>query len=245
MRNLYLVLFFSIFFKAAYSQCTPDPDLNTTGFSPAELPWAYTDALYSQVLSFKAPRDTTAEINGNSFDVVIDSVVMLELRGIPDNFTYQCLNRCVINGGEKGCALLSGQAEEYQIGAYRIKIVLQTYFKVKNAPNSFSRIDSGDSYQFRIYKTTGLVSLIKGEQPVEIVAYPNPASGSVQFDLSALPAHSNGTILVSDVLGRVLYEAPFTNNQPAPVPVSEWKTGMYKCTIRTGDSNYYTSFIRQ
>jgi hypothetical protein len=245
MRKLYLLILLSAFVKAAFSQCTPDPNLVATGFSPAELPWAYTDAAYSQVLSFKVPRDTTAEISGNQFEVVIDSVVMLELRGVPANFTYQCLNRCVVNGGDKGCALLSGQAEESQIGAYRIKVVLQTYFKVKNAPNAFSRIDSGDSYQFRIYKTTGLAKLMNGNAPQVIKAFPNPASGSVQFDLSSLPHHSNGTITIVDVLGRTIFEDAFANNSPAPVTIENWKNGIYKCMIRSGEQTYYTGFMKQ
>lgn len=245
MRKLYLLILLGTFVKAAFSQCTPDPNLAYTGFSPAELPWAYTDAAYSQVLSFKVPRDTTAEINGNQFDVVIDSVVMLELRGVPVNFTYQCLNRCVVNGGDKGCALLSGQAEESQIGAYRIKVVLQTYFKVKNAPNQFSRIDSGDSYQFRIYKTTGLSTLLNTNAPQAIKTFPNPASSSVQFDLSSLPHHSNGNITVVDVLGRVVYENVFINNNTTPVAIQNWENGIYKCMIRSGEQTYYTGFVKQ
>lgn len=245
MRKLYLFILLSAFVKVAFSQCTPDPNLNSTGFTPAELPWAYTDAAYSQVLSFKAPKDTTAVFNGNTVDVVIDSVVMLELRGVPANFGYECLNRCVINGGEKGCALLSGQAEESQIGAYRIKIVLRTYFKVKNAPNQFSRIDSGDSYQFRIYRTTGLAKLINGDAPEAVKAYPNPAGHSVQFDLSSLPHHSSGTITVVDVLGRIVLENSFNNNSPAPIAVENWQNGIYKCMIRSGDQTYYTGFVKQ
>lgn len=243
MKKFYTLVLFAVFFKSAFSQCTPDPNLNGTGFTPAELPFAYTDAPYSQVLSFMAPKDTTTTFNGNQVDVVIDSVIMLQLIGVPDHFQYECLNRCSILGGGKGCALLSGQAQESQIGAYRIKILLQTYFKIKNAPNQFSRIDSGDSYQFRIYKTTGL-GLIMGTAATAIKAYPNPANTNISFDLSMLPHHSTGSVAIVDVLGRKVYEGTFENNNAGKIDVSAWKSGVYKCMIRTGEETYYNSFMK-
>lgn len=243
MKKFYTLILLSLFFKQGFSQCTPDPYLNGTGFTPAELPYSYTDAPYSQVLSFMAPRDTTTTFNGNQVDVIVDSVIMLELRGVPANFQYECLNRCAIPGGGKGCALLSGQAQESQVGAYRIKILLQTYFKIKNAPNQFSRIDSGDSYQFRIYKTTGL-GLIMGAAATAIKAYPNPANTSISFDLSMLPHHSAGSVVIVDVLGRKVYEGAFENNNAGNIQVAGWNSGIYKCMIRTGEEIYYNSFMK-
>ncbi|MES2689870.1 MAG: T9SS type A sorting domain-containing protein, partial [Bacteroidota bacterium] len=242
MKKFYTLILFAVFFKSAFSQCTPDPNLNSTGFTPAELPFAYTDASYSQVLSFKAPKDTTTVFNGNTVDVVIDSVIMLDLVGIPENFGYQCLSRCAIPGGERGCALLSGQAQESQIGSYRIKIFLQTYFKIKNSPNQFSRIDSGDSYQFRIYKTTGRGIITGADARTEIKAYPNPANSSIRFDLSMLSHHSTGTVIIVDVLGRKVYEGAFENNNAGKIDVAGWKNGIYKCMIKTGEDTYYNSF---
>lgn len=244
MKKIYTLILLTFIFKSAFSQCTPDPYLYTTGFTPAELPYSYTDTPYSQVLSFKAPKDTTTVFNGNQVNVIIDSVVMDTLVGVPENFTYECLNRCAVAGGERGCALLSGQAEESQIGSYRIKIVLYTYFKVKNAPNQFSRIDSGDSYQFRIYKTTGLRMIMGGDDAVEIKAFPNPSNTTIQLDLSMLPHHSKGDVAIVDVLGRKVYEGAFENNNAAPIAVSEWKNGIYKCMIKTDAGTYYASFVK-
>lgn len=228
------------------AQCTPDPNLNNTGFTPLFLPYAYTDAPYNQVLSFYATRDTVAYFNGNYYDVTIDSVQLMSLNGIPKNFDYQCLNRCVIAGGGKGCALLTGQADTTQIGGYKLSIYLLTYFRLKASPaNQFSRIDSGNSYTFRIYRTTGLSELIKGDAPVYIKAFPNPANNRVELDLAALPVYTNGTITLFDALGRQTAQQSFTNNQAEAINIEHFQPGVYRCLVSTSQGNYYTTFMKE
>lgn len=245
MKKFYLLFVVSVLVKSLAAQCTPDPDLNGTGFTPAELPPAYTDAPYSQVLSFMAPRDTTTVINGNTVNVIIDSVILRDLVGVPENFSYQCLNACKINGGEKGCALLSGQADMSQLGLYRIKIVLETFYTVKNTTLHANRIDSADQYHFKIYAYTGLAHSAGTEKPSKVSAFPNPSRSSVQFDLSGLPHHSSGSLQIMDVLGRVVYSGSFTNNQAGIIDTRSFGNGLYKCVIRTGNDTYFSDFIRQ
>jgi hypothetical protein len=227
------------------AQCIPDPNLNSTGFSPAELPYAYVGNQYNQVLSFKAPRDTVAQYNGQNVDVVIDSVIMTNLKGVPANFSYQCLQRCAIPGGGKGCALLTGLADSSQVGAYRIAIYLLTYYHPKGTFFTGSRLDSGDSYQFRIFLPTGLAGIFPADAPVEIKAYPNPAKTNINLDLSSLPHHTNGTYTVVDALGRTATEGNFNNNLAPAINIASYQNGLYKCMIKTEEGVYYTSFLKE
>ncbi len=243
---LIICLVLAAFVTKTNAQCTPDPNLNSTGFSPAELPYSYVGTQYNQVLSFKAPRDTVAEFNGQTYDVVIDSVIMTNLKGVPTNFSYQCLNRCAIQGGERGCALLTGQADSSQVGSYRIAIFLHTYYHLKFSPTvRANRIDSGDSYQFRIYLPTGLGGIFPADAPIEIKAYPNPAKNNINFDLSALPHHTNGTYIIVDALGRTVTEGNFNNNLAPEITISSYQNGLYKCVIKTEYGVYYTSFLKE
>lgn len=245
MKHLYfLLLFTSCTLLKVNAQCTPESSLTGTGFYPPLLPAAYTDAPYSQVLSFMAPKDTVAVFNGNNVNVIIDSVVMIDLLGIPENFTYECLNGCTVLGGGKGCALLSGQADSTQLGSYRIKIVLQTFFKIKNTTFHASQRDSGDQYRFWIYKTTSTPKIIRDDTPINITAYPNPSNTNITIDLSMLPAYSSGQIQIIDLLGRVVYSNAFQYNNSGSIPVSHWDAGLYKCVISSSDQSYYTSFIK-
>ncbi len=228
------------------AQCIPDPNLNSTGFSPAVLPYSYVGTPYNQVLSFKSPRDTVAYVNGNLVNVVIDSVIMIDLRGIPNNYSYQCLNRCAILGGDKGCALLTGEADSSQVGAYRIEIFLNTYYHLRDFPSiRQNRIDSGDSYQFRIFLPTGLASIFSVDAPIEIKAYPNPAKTNVNLDLSSLPHHTSGTFVVVDALGRTISEGNFNNNLAPAINIASYQNGLYKCMIKTEEGVYYTSFLKE
>jgi hypothetical protein len=243
------VLVICLLFIAAVTklnaQCIPDPNLNSTGFTPAELPYSYVGEQYYQVLSFKAPRDTSAFFNGQLWPVVIDSVIMINLKGVPANYSYQCLNRCAIPGGGKGCALLTGKADSSQVGAYRIAIFLNTYYHLRDIPTARqNRIDSGDSYQFRIFLPTGLGGIFPADAPIEIKAYPNPSKNTINFDLSALPHHTNGNYTIVDALGRSITEGSFTNNLAPEINISSFQNGIYKCVVKTTDGIYYTSFLK-
>ena len=243
------VLVICLLFIAAVTklnaQCIPDPKLNSTGFTPAELPYSYVGEQYNQVLSFKAPLDTSAFFNGQLWPVVIDSVIMINLKGVPANYAYQCLNRCAIPGGGKGCALLTGKGDSSQVGAYRIAIFLNTYYHLRDIPTAKqNRIDSGDSYQFRIFLPTGLGGIFPADAPVEIKAYPNPSKNAINFDLSALPHHTNGNYNIVDALGRSVAEGSFANNLAPAINISSYQNGIYKCVIKTNDGIYYTSFLK-
>lgn len=243
----YLLLFFTITFAVKLmAQCTPDPNLNHMGFSPENLPPAYTDAPYNQVLSFHAPTDSSIVFNGSLYDVTIDSVILLDIKGIPSGFEYLCLNRCVIRGGETGCALLTGSADTTQIGNYPITTYVMTYFHLTLVPTStFNRIDSSSSFTFRIYRTTGLKDLINSSVKSDITVYPNPANHTLWFDLSVLPPYSNGTITVYDALGREATTSTFTNNISPNLLVENYKAGIYRCKINSGTNVYYTTFIKE
>ena len=247
MKKQLLLICLSLFafILKTNAQCTPDPTLTGTGFSPAELPYSYVGTPYNQVLSFRAPLDTTAMFNGTPVQVVIDSVVMLELRGMPANYGYECLSRCAIPGGGSGCALLTGLGDSSQVGAYRISIFLATYFHPQGTTFKGSQIDSGDSYQFRIFLPTGLGGIFPIDAPVEIKAYPNPTKQNINFDLSSLPHHTNRTFSIIDALGRIINTGNFTNNLIPAIGVSDYKTGLYKCMIKTNEGVYYTSFIKE
>lgn len=248
MKKLLLAFLvaFGSFSIDATAQCTPDPDLSYTGFSPANLPPAYADAPYSQTLSFHATKDTTIFFNGSYYPVTIDSVILMSINGIPSGFSYQCLNRCVIQGGQTGCALLSGSTDSTMIGSYPITTYVMTYYHLTQVPTStFNRIDSSSSFTFRIYRTTGVNEVLNKRGLVGIKAYPNPAQDYVRFDLSGMKANSQGTIMVYDALGRELAQTEFFNNSAYELNTAAFKTGMYKCKIVSENEVYYTSFIKE
>lgn len=227
-----------------FAQCTPDPDLNHTGFSPALLPYATPEVAYSQTLSFKVPVDSMINYNGNTFHATIDSVALFDLKGIPANFNYQCLNRCVVPGGQKGCALLSGQADSSQVGSYKITTYVQTYFKIGTTP--FSRIDSSSDYTFKIqFSTTGMFELVRGAVPTQIKVYPNPSSSFINLNLADLRHFNEGVIRVYDMVGKEMYRQPVYNNTFEGLDVSGYKQGLYVIQLEREGQVSFATFTRE
>jgi hypothetical protein len=247
MKKLLLVsaLISTLFSLKAKAQCTPDTNFDVYGFSPSTLAPGYTDAPYNQILSFLVPRDTSVVLGNTTFPVVIDSMRLDSLSGQPTGFTYQCLNRCAVPGGQRGCALLSGQADSTQIGSYSIQTVTVVYYKLNGSGSQFNRTDKVNAYTFRIYKTTGIGELITGEVKPTILVYPNPTSHLLNIDLSYLPANSQGQITVVDALGRTVHEQDFQYNLTAPVILDQFKQGVYKIIVTSGSDTYYNNFIKQ
>jgi len=63
------------------------------------------------------------------------------------------------------------------------------------------------------------------ESNVFLEAYPNPAQGTVNVDISGLP-NVNGTIQLMDVAGRVVYSA-ICNDAHLQINVAEFTNGLY------------------
>ncbi|TAE84898.1 MAG: T9SS C-terminal target domain-containing protein [Bacteroidetes bacterium] len=247
MKKLILLLTFvlSLTTIKSMAQCTPDADFTTYGFSPEILSPAYSDAVYNQVLSFLVPRDTSVMLGASTFPVVIDSMRLDSLDGQPAGFTYQCLNRCVVPGGQKGCALLTGKADSTQVGTYSINTVTVVYYKLNGSGNQFNRTDKVKAYTFRIYKTTGLAKLVAGDVNPTIKVFPNPANNLLNVDLSYLPAGSHGEITIIDALGRIVHQQNYQYNLTNALALENYKQGIYKVMVTAGSNTYYSNFVKQ
>lgn len=247
MRKLILAITIVLSFVTFKSmgQCTPNTDFTTYGFSPEVLPPAYSDAVYNQVLSFLVPRDTSVMLGASTFPVVIDSMRLDSLDGQPAGFTYQCLNRCAVPGGQRGCALLTGKADSTQVGTYAINTVTVVYYKLNGSGNQFNRTDKVKAYTFIIYKTTGLGKLIAGEVKPAINVFPNPANNLLNIDLSLLPANSHGEITVIDALGRIVHQQDLHYNSTDALALENYKQGIYKIMVTAGSNTYYSNFVKQ
>ena len=108
-----------------------------------------------------------------------------------------------------------------------------------------SRIDSSDSYTFRIYGKTGLYELVNSAKNTSVKAYPNPSTQHISFDLSALPGYTGGSYRIYDALGRNVMEQSFSNNTIQGIDISSYPKGIYKCHIITATGNYISTFIKE
>lgn len=104
--------------------CIPQVDsFSGPGFWPDTFPYAYVGQPYSVVFSFRLPTDTVVDIFGSPATVIIDSVVFLDISGLPQGFQWTFdRNPPVYYGGDTGCALISGTPQPDQVGTYWVEL---------------------------------------------------------------------------------------------------------------------------
>lgn len=110
------------------------------------------------------------------------------------------------------------------------------------------RINNANTVTFEEAIANGLAS--SNELPVSLTTldiFPNPAAEFTIVDL-ALPAPSNISIVINDLLGRTVFEQNFgviTGEQQIQVPTHHLNNGLYALQIITGDGRTTRSLVIQ
>ena len=108
MKKTLLTLTLTIVTIFASAQCTPDPQYVGGGIYPDTITGvadAYVGQPYNQLMTIITPSDTDLVLFGSIFNSAIDSIVLLNVTGLPPNFTYDCNPiSCSFPGGTTKCA---------------------------------------------------------------------------------------------------------------------------------------------
>jgi hypothetical protein len=200
-RKLGLILLFFVFIQNSNAQCVPDLNIGTSKYlHPDALPFAMANVPYSQVLTFRVPKDTFIVQNGFNIPVTVDSAMLLFIKGIPSGFGYQCNNTsCTWKGGSLGCALITGMCDSTKVGEYPITVKTITWFRAGSTP--LSRGDSSNSYTFKILPYNGLFEVVP---TVKLTVYPNPSRGEFVMELRDIQSSEN-VLQVFDATGKMVY----------------------------------------
>jgi len=76
--------------------------------------------------------------------------------------------------------------------------------------------------------------------------YPNPTDGHVYVDLN-FPEQRNGTIEVTDMLGKLIYTHAFTKltAESVDVNLSTYQSGTYFVTVKTGEESVTRKLLKK
>lgn len=242
MKKILLAFAFMWAANAAFAQpCTPNPNWNRTGINPARLADAEVGIPYDQTITFVVPLDTLFSFNGSDVPARIDSAHIMTIHGYPAGFNYEGNNpRLTWPGGSKGCAKLTGNATESQIGDYAIWVKVQAWVSVIGAPGlgQFEYIDSS-LVDFKVIAATSVHKFAIKQQ---IQSFPNPVKDLLSIDL---PSYSNQvTTKFFDVLGNTFSLEP-THNNGLQFSTAALKSGVYFAEITDGKYIYTTKFIKE
>ena len=244
MKYFYQILsvaFVLIFVNTSNAQCEPDFDFGEAewGASPDpsvgdQFDTAYVDMPYADVFHVLVPTDASAI--DPLFALPLDSVVLLttvltdtttlEVVSLTDiGLDIVCNNLgsspdpCTLISGAQYCASIEGTPTT--AGVYQMTLQVEAYVTVFGVPVA------------QPYEFSGYILDVIGENTPDGITevnstqwnvYPNPATD--QFSITGLP--SMGTLIISDLSGRIMNEYELSNVPTNSVfDAYDWSNGMY------------------
>lgn len=223
-----------------FGQCVPDTSIthNVTGIYPdstAGLPHATVGIPYLTDMQFCVPAN--AVYLGQN--VVIDSMRIVSVLGLPPGFTYSCTpTNCIFLGGTTSCIQITGSAPTSgMIGNYPLTVNLKVSGRLLGI--FAQQIDTTNSnYTIVIDENTGLPSISPTAFQVA-QNKPNPFRGKTEVMVSS-PTSEMLHIKVCDLLGNVLQtetiQVPKGNNNIS-ISSEDLSPGIYLYTISNGRSS--------
>ena len=161
--------------------CTP-VTLSEPGILPEALPFAQKGQAYSETISVLLFSDTMVEANGQTVKAVIDSMVLLDVLGLPSGVTYRCkdgINKFLPL--TPSCISVYGTPSEE--GTFPLEIPVMSYAKVFG----FVSINQGDTIRNYVLNVfDGGASLSKVNLN-ELNIFPNPSNAQVSVLSKEIP----------------------------------------------------------
>ena len=169
-----IIGFCSLFNGSLQAQdCIPDT-LTEPGITPLELPFGELDKTYSETISVLLFPDTVVVQNNNPVSVDIDSMVMLDVIGLPTGLSYRCKDdNHTFLPLTPSCMSVFGTPTES--GVFPLDIPIQTYGKVLG----FVPINQADTIRDYILTVLGGSTDLHKVDRTELNIFPNPAMQQV------------------------------------------------------------------
>jgi len=196
-----LTLAISITGSQVTAQCTPDLSITVPGVYPDSatgLPPGTVGVPYSEVIQVKVLTDTSQ----GGFPVVITSITITGVTGLPPGLTYSCNpSNCIFPGGSNGCILLSGTPSV--AGTFMLNVdvsVAGTVFGNPLPPQS----QSIDYYSITIDAASGLAPGLANVKFELLQNKPNPAVSFTDVQFTS-PVGGDFKIKVFNMIGKEVY----------------------------------------
>jgi hypothetical protein len=224
------------------SQCVPDSSVNAL-YAPdlvQGLPDGAVTVPYEATITLNVPVDTTYL----TLTAVIDSMVLTDVTGLPDGFTWDCSpSSCGFPGGERGCIRITGFTEDNaQAGTWDIDA--EFLFYIKTPAVTLPYIISGYSITL---DSVALSSPQVRTQNLRYFVEPNPVnpSSKLVFDLPSAGRYAVEIYsLLGNRVGRVEADGKQGENN---VRLADFTTdaGVYFIALSQGDYTRSMRFIVQ
>ena len=235
--------------------CTIDTTLLTgTGVYPvpSDLPCIVQGVPYDQTIQGKIQIDSTTTIGGIPVHVVVDSVEIDSIKGMPVGITFGRSPKVLLGGGY-GCVNFAGTTTD-TTGTYNLTAYGTAWLTAsaagQNFPNARRGILNGFStfrtYYLRVVGVSDSCSLTIpsgisdhfNNLNAEVSVFPNPNNGVFVLKINEASPVA-GQILVYDAIGRKVYEQSINISgvYTTTLNLSSFGSGLYSLQVRTPHGN--------
>lgn len=233
---------------SATAQCTPDTDIQGL-YEPSTaegLPGATIDMYYETTISLNVPSDTSYL----SFSATVDSMVLLDMEGLPEGISYSCNPAsCSFPGGELGCILLSGTpTDTTDIGDNQLTAKFNFHIHSSVVPPTVLSYDiEGYILQVDGPAISAVSQPASRSNEHAFFVEPNPVrlNSKLVFDL---PADGAYTLSMYSLLGSEVANMQQVGNQGRlSYPVTEFglQPGVYFVVLKQGSYSKSLRFVVQ
>jgi len=240
MKKTLLTLMLAISFVGAQAQCTPDPQFTLPGIYPDSvtgLPNAIVGQPYNEVITIVSPLDTSVVFVGLTIPVVIQTIELTSVTGLPSSFSYDCATaNCTFAGGSTSCAvLISPSPTVAEIGSHQI--VMNTTTTVDAGTWGIqTQDDIIDYYYIEVTNATSVVNQFNDFTFELKSIYPNPVQNTAKIQF--ISGNSvDVTFTVFNYLGEKIEERNISASRGVndiEINANDYANGMYLYSINNG-----------
>jgi hypothetical protein len=236
-----LLLIASVAFFGALNlnaQCTPDASLTSSGIYPdsaTNFVGGCVGQQYTQIVQNVVPLDTTVPVFGFPVPATIDSIVLVNVSGLPPGMNFSCNpNSCSYIGGATGCAVIEGICNT--AGTYNLVFDLTAYVSVQGLPQS-------QDFTLTYYKIVigACAASIDENTNSMFKLYPNPAYSKVVVE--GLKGQNN--ISLTNAEGKIVKTYNMFEGASLEMNLEGLNNGLYFVTVNHDKGTEVLKLIKE
>jgi hypothetical protein len=216
--------------------CDPDTTMKDPGFRPVELPEAIAGFVYNEKSDIRIISDTLVDFNGFPVRAKFDSIVLINVLGLPNGFSYECLRpNCSFVSNETRCVMLNGNPKPEDVGIYPLTFLLRAHLDIQGL--KLQQTDSLSVYTLKVNDEYGsLSSNFVEENSIKTVdIWPNPARSEIRIRFNERPKQQS-TFQIYTIDGRKVIHATLENHA---IDISLLTDGIYFLQIDMENGQKY------
>jgi hypothetical protein len=242
MKKILLTLTLVFAFIGAQAQCTPDPQFTIAGIYPDSatgLPNAMVGQAYNEVITIIAPLDTTGSVGTITVPVIVQTIELTNVTGLPASFSYDCANsNCTFSGGATSCAVLSSSSPTIaEIGSHQIIFNTTTTVTVPSLGNiTQTQDDIIDYYYINVSNATSVINQFNDFTFELKDIFPNPLNNNAKIQF-ILGNTADIVFTVFNHLGEKIEEKNIAASRGVndiSINANNYPNGMYLYSINNG-----------